>query len=666
MNTFQLTIKADYFCEVYLDSVLIAVATVNEPLCLNVISGEHNIKCVCTTDEGIYIDKNINVSEDKSLQISFEDYIFEHPECIQTINQFSCFELHFPRLAKAWEDIDCLECFTEPEDGIPEHICVKKNGVHGYVNVLGEEDLEAYYEITENGKYGFARGLGQVVIPCIYDLPEWSILSDDERLALEESDYEHYLRIIHEPTEMIFRDSSIGIVHLNDKWGFIDLKTEVQTPITYERIGLLPLSYEKNELIPVMKDGFWGVFNKFKMTEVIECKYNDIDVRYGVVYCEQEDYKKNKYHGVVTSIHDIIYTLDGHKGLFDLSGRQLTPAIYDKIERYCNGMARVSRNGKWGFINELGVEVIACEYDKAGDFNDGIAGVRKGEKWGIINNEGHIIYPFELDFCCWSVQGYAIINIAGKSGVINNFGQIIIPCEYDKISPDTWDEFDSTESPFEWLDFIDEDTGERICDDRSCQSWDYNIYNYFIFEKHGNWGAFNLEGKMILPYIYTYFKSFGQHLIGIRETDKKVYLSSTYVGFSNEEHVLLNEKYILIKNDNKWKLYNTSGELALGDEFDSYHSYINYETDLLAVKKGDKYAIVNLKTGKYTTPFEYNKIYEFYEGRATVERNGLNGYIDENGKEVIPCKYKEAWMFKAGTAEVEFADSIDKYGNHIG
>ena len=668
MNTFQLTVKADYFCEVYLDSLLTAVVKKNEPVILDVVPGEHHIKCVCTTDPEISIENNINVIEDTVSQISFEDLIFAHPELIRTANHYYCFIENFPRLQDAWKDIDYFNQGCDWNDydvEVQKHIEVYKNGVYGYVNILGEEDLDAYYVITDNGKYGFAHGLGRIVVPCIYDLPEHLKLSDEELMALEESDYEHYWRIIHEPDILICENTSVGLVHQNGKWGFIDLKTGTQSPVVYERIGDHRYSTTwDTEYVPVGKDGLWGVFNKFKNTEVVECKYKDIKVCSALVYGEREIWDNYKQIGADCLPHDIKYTLEGKSGLFTLSGESLVPAIYDNIERYCNGVSRVSRDGKWGFIDESGAEIIPCQYDQAGDFNDGIAGVRKGDKWGIINNAGQVIYPFELDFCCWSVQGYAVINIAGKSGVIDASGKIIIPCEYDKIRPETWDSFDSAESPFKWYEYVDEDTGEKMCSGRSAQRWFYDFYNYFLVQKHGAWGAYNLEGEMILPYIYTNFKSFDKQLVGVRETDKKVYLSSTCEGFNNEAYILLNEDYILIKSDNIWRLYKTTGELAINDTFESYKSYRNLEARLLAVKKEEKWAIINLKTGKYTSSFEYDTIYDFYEGLATVKRDGLNGFIDENGREVIPCKYKSAWMFREGTADVS-EGFIDKYGNII-
>ena len=299
MNTFQLTVKADYFCEVYLDSLLTAVVKKNEPVILDVVPGEHHIKCVCTTDPEISIENNINVIEDTVSQISFEDLIFAHPELIRTANHYYCFIENFPRLQEAWKDIDYFNQGCDWNDydvEVQKHIEVYKNGVYGYVNILGEEALDAYYVITDNGKYGFAHGLGRIVVPCIFDLPEHLKLSDEELMALEESDYEHYWRIIHEPHILICENTSVGLVHQNGKWGFIDLKTGTQSPVVYERIGDHRYSTTwDTEYVPVGKDGLWGVFNKFKNTEVVECKYKDIKVCSALVYGEREIWDNYKH-----------------------------------------------------------------------------------------------------------------------------------------------------------------------------------------------------------------------------------------------------------------------------------------------------------------------------------------------------------------------------------
>ena len=669
MNTFDLIITSDYYCEVYIDSVFTEVAVKNEALKLSVLDGRHTIKCVCTTAAHISIENELFVTQDTHLNISFEDYIFEHPEDIKTVNHFYCFQENFPRLAKAWEDIDYFNqgcewngCDVE----IQKHIEVYKNGVYGYVNILGEEALDAYYVITDKDKYGFAHGLGRVVIPCIYDRPKLSMLSCDEQIALEESDPEYYWRLEEENHILLHENSHIGLTHMNGKWGFINLLNGNISPIVYDKVGQLPTCGGfrwRGEYIAVRKGELWGVFDIYRNIEIIECLYSPLEVRYSIVYCEQYDWKNQKYYGADYCIHDIEYTIDGKKGLYDLNGKCIVPAIYDSIETYCNGFARVRKDGKWGFIDESGDEIIACEYDQAGDFNDGIAGVRRGDKWGIVNILNQIIYPFELDFCCWALQGYAIISIGGKCGVIDCSGNTIIPCNYDRIRPDSWDKFDSTESPFAWDIEIDEDTGEKIITGRNRQSWRYEPYTYFLCEKYGLWGAFNLGGELILPYIYNSYMTCENQLIGIKETDNKVFLSSTLVGFCQEEYELLNQDYILIKDGGQWKLYNTNGEVALDLEFESYESFLE-DAEVLVIKKDGKCAVVNLNTGQLMSSFEYDTVYPFYEGMATVVKDGLHGFINESGNEIIPCQYSSAWMFIEGTAEVDYS-FIDRYGNHI-
>ena len=48
----------------------------------------------------------------------------------------------------------------------------------------------------------------------------------------------------------------------------------------------------------------------------------------------------------------------------------------------------------------------------------------------------------------------------------------------------------------------------------------------------------------------------------------------------------------------------------------------------------------------------YDWVGDFSEGLATVKLNDKYGYIDKTGKEIIPCKYNDAWNFSEGFAKV--------------
>lgn len=97
-------------------------------------------------------------------------------------------------------------------------------------------------------------------------------------------------------------------------------------------------------------------------------------------------------------------TLDGTQTL------KITPEFtkalqrYDQIDAFSEGMAAVRRDGKWGYINLKGEEVIACQFSDAfppGQFSEGLACVvdkRNDEDkklWnrrvGFINKKGEFV-----------------------------------------------------------------------------------------------------------------------------------------------------------------------------------------------------------------------------------------------------------------------------------
>lgn len=50
----------------------------------------------------------------------------------------------------------------------------------------------------------------------------------------------------------------------------------------------------------------------------------------------------------------------------------------------------------------------------------------------------------------------------------------------------------------------------------------------------------------------------------------------------------------------------------------------------------------------------YQMVYDFYDGYAVVvNKDGLYGYIDEYGNEVIPCKYEYAYPFENSHAQIK-------------
>src|SRR5947208_10518550 len=69
---------------------------------------------------------------------------------------------------------------------------------------------------------------------------------------------------------------------------------------------------------------------------------------------------------------------------------------YESIRDFSNGYAAVKMNGKCGFIDKEGVEVIPCKYDDVYDgfSKDGLAAMKLNDKWALIDKKGNELTPF--------------------------------------------------------------------------------------------------------------------------------------------------------------------------------------------------------------------------------------------------------------------------------
>ena len=61
---------------------------------------------------------------------------------------------------------------------------------------------------------------------------------------------------------------------------------------------------------------------------------------------------------------------------------------FDGAWGFIGGFAKVKKDGKWGYINTKGEQIIEYKFDDAYDFNEGFARVQKDGKWGYINTKG--------------------------------------------------------------------------------------------------------------------------------------------------------------------------------------------------------------------------------------------------------------------------------------
>lgn len=128
-------------------------------------------------------------------------------------------------------------------------------------------------------------------------------------------------------------------------------------------------------------------------------------------------------------------TLNGKQGFINNVGKDVVPIKYDDSSSFSEGLATVrtgeAHTGKWGFIDKTGKEVIVPKYDFVGDFSEGMAEVSLNGKWGYIDRTGREAIALKYDDAGYFSEGLAPIELGGKYGFIDKTGKAVIAPKYD-------------------------------------------------------------------------------------------------------------------------------------------------------------------------------------------------------------------------------------------
>jgi hypothetical protein len=130
---------------------------------------------------------------------------------------------------------------------------------------------------------------------------------------------------------------------------------------------------------------------------------------------------------------------NGKWGFFNLKGKEVIPMKYEDCQfSFYSRVAGVKSNGKWGFIDNKGVEKIPFQYDDAKNFSqvgsDNYGAVKMNDKWGFINEKGKEVISFKYDDVISFPRGFAStsVKLDGKWGYIDEKGKMYIDAEYDE------------------------------------------------------------------------------------------------------------------------------------------------------------------------------------------------------------------------------------------
>jgi hypothetical protein len=103
---------------------------------------------------------------------------------------------------------------------------------------------------------------------------------------------------------------------------------------------------------------------------------------------------------------------------------------YDFVDDCICGMSKVKKEGKIGYVNKDGKELIKLQYDDGLAFNEGYVAVKKGAKWLYFDSTGKAVTEAIFDDAISFNNGLAAVSKGNLYGFINTAGDIVIPFEF--------------------------------------------------------------------------------------------------------------------------------------------------------------------------------------------------------------------------------------------
>lgn len=327
------------------------------------------------------------------------------------------------------------------------------------------------------------------------------------------------------------------------------------------------------------------------------------------------DYIDNFHEGLA------MVTKGDKYGFIDKMGNEVIPCIYDIMEytdcSFHEGLAFVRQGDSGYFINKEGKKAFDFKYDAANHFSDGLAIVRKDGKTGYIDTKGNEVIALSDKYAYYDFsEGLAAVGKDGKYGFIDKSGNLVIPINYDDIgdmdSEPYFHEGLSAVCKNEKYGYIDKSGKEVI-------PFKYTYAHGFseglaVVKQNDKWGFIDKNGSIVIPCVF-------------------------------DEPAVFSEGYAAVSKDGKYYIIDKNGKevFSLSAYTTGYGDAIFHEGFAPVFRKnGDSHVCGFVDTsGKEVIPCVYTNWPSFSEGLAVVEKDGIYGFVDKKGNSTFDIQSEE-------------------------
>jgi hypothetical protein len=298
---------------------------------------------------------------------------------------------------------------------------------------------------------------------------------------------------------------------------------------------------------------------------------------------------------------------------------------YGAVDNYREGFARVKKNQVYGFMTIAGAEAIPCQYEQAEPFNDGRALVKKYD-WHFVNVNGEESESLgDVESAKALRWGFSLVKLkvpaATKKVAVAQVA--IIDNSYDK-----------TRKPVS-------DTYEDIVP--------FGNTDLFLVKVNKKFGLIRIDGKLRTEIIYDRIEVLNFRGLAKVEVDKK------YGIIDSTGAIKLPAVYQEISEVNPLGVTTLRSEegvfLLRLEGFKMSRAYLSVSAfdarnTAIVQDKNRRFGMINSLLQEVITPgFSSFGAFNQYELAPVCREEGKCGFIDRNGTEAIPTRYKEVERF---------------------
>jgi hypothetical protein len=524
-----------------------------------------------------------------------------------------------------------------------------------------------HVRVESGGKVGLvSKNRQREIVPCVYNEIELfnynraivdslgkKGLIDYKGNVVLRSEYDSIVA----PSEWVYTGyHDAYLLMKNGKWGMSDSNGRHLTPCEFDEVGSLNYS-GRCRFLGIRKGGAWGV-TSFSGRIIVPPQFKAV-----------------KWIQMNGQVGFSVLDFKGKWGIVDTNGVMTVPCVYKYLKVDDVDFAFFRSDSIWYCTDLSGIETSIGVFDRVESFQRKLIRVEKAKHYGIANRNGRILIPVCYDnitsFYLKGFENLFIFSNDGQKGVVKVDNKIIVPANYREIEI-LDDELIAAHDSVSTTLF---DTSGRILKILASPILTKLAPNLYKAKVGGKYGVVKTDGKIVVPFFYDDVEDGDGVLFVVKGSNEKWGVVDTAgnsilpetVGHRLSIHngrVALGtiaKSFVDARGriQRPWPVnrrYASAGEFhegrAMVEDSAGYRGYINI-------------------AGKEVIPCMFELAHEFHNGVAAVRLNqsienvrhdtyeidkpradsckcfgemedfgfARWGYIDSNGKQVIPFAY---------------------------